>query len=71
MASQLLPVSYGASDLGRATKGAALGFLGKSYLFNQKYDLASAKFKEVMNLGVYDLVTNYSDNFTETNENNK
>jgi len=70
-ASQLLPVSYGAADLGRATKGAALGFLGKSYLFNQKFDLAAAKFKDVMNLGVYDLVPDYGDNFTEANENNK
>jgi hypothetical protein len=70
-ASKLLPVSYGASDLGRATKGAALAFLGKSYLFNQKYDLASAKFKEVMNLGGYDLMANYADNFTEAQENNK
>ena len=70
-ASKLLPVSYGNADLGRATKGAALAFLGKSYLFNQKYELASAKFKEVMNLGVYDLVANYADNFTEANENNK
>ena len=70
-ASKLLPVSYGASDLGRATKGAALAFLGKSYLFNQQYDLASAKFKEVMNLGGYDLMTNYGDNFTEAFENNK
>jgi starch-binding outer membrane protein, SusD/RagB family len=70
-ASKLLPVSYSGNDLGRATKGAALAFLGKSYLFNQKHDLAMAKFKEVMNLGVYDLVSNYGDNFTEANENNK
>lgn len=70
-ASQLLPVFYTGADVGRATKGAALAFLGKSYLFNQKYDLASAKFLQVMNLGVYDLVPNYSDNFTETNENNQ
>jgi starch-binding outer membrane protein, SusD/RagB family len=70
-ASKLLPVSYGGADLGRATKGAALAFLGKSYLFNQKYDLASAKFKEVMNLGGYDLMANYGDNFTDKFENNK
>src|SRR5688572_6944203 len=69
-ASKLLPVSHGNADLGRATKGAALAFLGKSYLFNQKYELASAKFKDVMNLGGYDLVANYADNFTEANENN-
>jgi hypothetical protein len=70
-ASTLLPVSYGSADVGRATKGAALGFLGKSYLFNQQFDKAATQFKAVIDLGVYDLVTNYGDNFTETNENNK
>ena len=70
-ASKLLPVSYTGTDLGRATKGAALAFLGKSYLFNKKYELASDKFKEVMGLGGYDLMANYGDNFTETLENNK
>jgi starch-binding outer membrane protein, SusD/RagB family len=69
-ASKLLPVSYGGADLGRATKGTALAFLGKSYLFNKRYDQASAKFKEVMNIPGYDLMANYGDNFTEAHENN-
>lgn len=70
-ASKLLPLSYAGGDIGRATKGAALAFLGKSYLFNQKWTEAAAKFKEVMDLGIYDLMPNYLDNFTETAENNK
>lgn len=70
-AASLLPVSYTGADLGRATRGAALAFLGKCYLFNKKYDLASARFKEVMGLGVYDLMDKYGDNFTEAFENNK
>jgi hypothetical protein len=70
-ASKLLPVAYGSSDLGRATKGAALAFWGKSLLFNQRYTEASAKFKEVIDMNVYDLVPNYGDNFTENHENNK
>lgn len=75
-AAALLPVSYitvtgaDAGQLGRATKGAALGFLGKSYLFTKKYDSAAANFKAVMDLGVYSLVAKYSDNFTTANENN-
>lgn len=76
-AATLLPISYtsvtgaDAGQVGRATKGAALGFLGKSYLFIKKYDSAAANFKAVIDLGVYGLVTNYSDNFTTANENNK
>jgi tetratricopeptide (TPR) repeat protein len=76
-ASELLPTSYdnitGADkgQTGRATKGAALGFLGKAYLFNKKYTEAEATFKSVMDLNMYDLVANYSDNFGIANENNK
>ena len=75
-ASELLPVSYNgvegpdAAEPGRATKGAALSFLGKVYLFNHDYDSASVLFKQVIDLGVYNLMPNYSDNFTVTNENN-
>ncbi len=75
-AAELLPVRYAAvsgpdkNDIGRATKGAALAFLGKAYLFNKKYAEAGAQFKAVMDLGIYNLVPNYRDNFTETAENN-
>ena len=70
-ASNLLPVSYSGNNLGRATKGAALGFLGKAYLFNKNWAKASEKLKAVIDLGVYGLMSNYGDNFTETAENNK
>ena len=69
-AAELLPVSYvAAPDLGRATKGAALAYLGKAYLFNEQYQEAATQFKKVMELG-YELVPNYADNFTEEHENN-
>jgi starch-binding outer membrane protein, SusD/RagB family len=70
-ASKLLPSNYIDPNKGRATKGAALAFLGKSYLFNKKFTEASAKFKEVIDLGVYELMPNYGDNFGEQLENNK
>ena len=57
-------------DKGRATKGAALGYLGKAYLFTKDFPNAKIAFKQVIDLGVYSLVSNYRDNFTETNENN-
>lgn len=69
-AAELLPKTYTGSDAGRATKGAALGFLGKAYLFNEMYPEASAAFKTVIDLGVYSLAPNYADNFTEAGENN-
>ena len=76
-AIDLLPVQYSTTggvdknDLGRATKGAAMAFLGKAYLFNKRYAEAAAQFKAVIDLGVYGLMPNYKDNFTETAENNK
>ena len=75
-AAELLPPSYtsvsglDAGEKGRATKGAALGYLGKAYLFNKDFTNARDAFKAVIDLGVYSLVSNYRDNFTETNENN-
>ena len=65
-------------DVGRATKGAATAFLGKTYLYRAGYlgqdeykAKAAAEFREVMDLGIYDLVEKYEDNFTDANENNE
>ncbi|KJF42133.1 RagB/SusD family nutrient uptake outer membrane protein [Draconibacterium sediminis] len=69
-AADLLPTTYPETDLGRATKGAALAFVGKSYLMNHDYENASNYLKQVIDLGVYNLVPNYADNFTTSNENN-
>ncbi|WP_194767060.1 RagB/SusD family nutrient uptake outer membrane protein [Tamlana sp. I1] len=75
-AASLLPVSYAnvsgadVGELGRATKGAALGYLGKAYLFTKDFTNARDTFKEVIDLNVYSLVPNYRDNFTDKNENN-
>ncbi|WP_221392889.1 RagB/SusD family nutrient uptake outer membrane protein [Dyadobacter sp. NIV53] len=76
IAKEGLPVTQ--TDQGRATKGAAMGFLGKTYLYRAGYlgqnnfkALAAAEFKAVMDLGIYALVPNFEDNFTAANENNK
>ncbi len=70
-AARLLPVSFNDPDKGRATKGAALAYLGKAYLFNQQYAEAAAKFKEVIDGNNYSLMPNFADNFTEQFENNQ
>ena len=75
-AAELLPVTYkgisglDAEQVGRATKGAALAYLGKAQLFTKDFANAKITFKKVIDLGVYSLVPNYRDNFTAVNENN-
>jgi hypothetical protein len=69
-----LPVSYGQNDLGRATKGAAYAFLGKTYLQQKKFSEAATAFAWLVTgpgAAVYDLMPNYRDNFLITTENNK
>jgi hypothetical protein len=69
-----LPVSYGQDDLGRATKGAAYAFLGKTYLQQRKYSEAAKAFEWLVTgpgAAIYDLMPNYRDNFLITSENNK
>lgn len=70
-AEGVLPVSYATADIGRATKGAAKALLGKVYLTQKKYAPATAKLKEVIDLGVYDILPNYADVFRVSNKNNK
>lgn len=70
-AEAVLPVAYPAADIGRATKGAAKAFLGKVYLTQRKFAPAAAKLKEVIDLGVYDLLPSYADVFKVSNKNNK
>lgn len=76
-AIDLLPVSYtnvtgaDANGVGRATRGAAIAYLGKAYLFNKMFTEAAAQLKAVIDLGIYGLMSNYKDNFTLTYPNNK
>ena len=76
-AAALLPVSYAnvtgpdQGQVGRATRGAAMAYLGKTYLFNKMYTQAAEQFLNVINLGVYSLVPDYRDNFTDQDENNQ
>lgn len=69
-----LPVSYGSEDLGRATRGAAYAFLGKTYLQQRKYSEAAQAFEWLVTgpgATVYGLMPNYRDNFLITTENNR
>ena len=70
-AAELLPEKseYADGDLGRATKGAANALLGKSYIYQGKFDEAYEVFGKIISSGEYGLESNYSDIFTLAKEN--
>lgn len=64
-----LPLAWeDSSDLGRVTSGTATSLRGKVYLFAEEWQLAADDFKEVIDSGVYALVPNSLDNFSDQNE---
>jgi hypothetical protein len=69
-AQALLPEKWDDANVGRATSGAATGFLGKLYLFTNKYTDALAQFNSLN--GKYSLLpgAQWEENFGETNKNN-
>ncbi|MCC8426317.1 RagB/SusD family nutrient uptake outer membrane protein [Mucilaginibacter sp. UR6-11] len=69
-AAAALPTTWTGGDLGRATKGAALALLAKTYLFEQKWALAASTAKAVEALNVYSLLPVFADNFRAATKNN-
>lgn len=69
-AAAILPVSYSSSDVGRATKGAALALKARVLLYQNKWSEAAAAEKQVMDLHQYSLFPDYRDLFLPANENN-
>ncbi len=65
-----LPAVWDDANVGRATSGAATAYLGKVYLYRQKYQEAVEEFDDVLQSQTYSLTTNYGDNFAESKENN-
>lgn len=61
-----LPITYPELDYGRVTKGAAQTLLAKIYMQQHRYADAAPLLKAVIDSGQYQLLTNFSDNFTET-----
>ena len=70
-AISILPRDYSSLDVGRATKGAALGLLSKVYLFQEKWELALEAANQVQDLGGYALLPEYRHNFELAYENNE
>jgi starch-binding outer membrane protein, SusD/RagB family len=68
-AAGVLPASYGPTDVGRATKGAALALHAKVAMYQQKWSDVLNYTNQVMALG-YTLFPNYYQLFRIANENN-
>lgn len=66
-AADVLPQSYAAADLGRVTKGAALGLLSKVYLYHKDYQKAYDTSNLVIGLG-YSLDPDYNHLFRPAGE---
>ena len=73
MAAEVLPKrsEYAASDIGRATRGAALGLLGKVYLYQEKWGEAYEVLKQVIDSKEYDLMEDFGDVWSVDHNNNK
>lgn len=68
-AAAVLPQTYPAADLGRATKGAALALHAKVAMYLGKWDQVLSLTNTVMTLG-YDLYPNFQEGFRTNHENN-
>lgn len=66
----VLPKTYGSSDLGRATHGAALALKARTLLYNSCWSEAAATAKLLMDEGTYKLFNDYRHFFSESNKHN-
>lgn len=66
-----LPVSYGSSQTKRATKGAALAYKARIALYNQNWAIARDAAKACIDLGVYELYSDFGTLFLSKTKNTK
>lgn len=70
-AADNLPPSYGAGEVKRLTKGAALAIKARTALYAGKWAEAKVAAEKVMQLGVYSLESNYAQLFLRAGESSK
>jgi tetratricopeptide (TPR) repeat protein len=63
--------SLAASESGRASKQAALAFLGRMYLSEKRFAEAAATYKQIIDLGENSIDPDYAGLFNTANENSK
>jgi hypothetical protein len=61
---------YPTADIGRVTKGAALGLLAKVFLYQDKYSDVLTAIDSIDNIGIYELMPIYRHNFEAASQNN-
>jgi len=69
-AANKLPTSYSATDVGRATKGAALALIAKTMLYSKNWQGVLDYVSQVKELNIYSLTADYQDNFKIKTQNN-
>lgn len=71
-AVDVLPVTISdASQIGRVTKGSALGLLSRVYLYEKKWQESANASEQVIGLNEYDLIEDYGSMFNSHNENSE
>ena len=71
VAESNLPVSYLGENIGRATTGAASGYLARVYLTREEWSKAQQYALKVMDLGIYRLLPDFADVFKIANNNSE
>lgn len=66
-----LPVTRPNEEYGRITQGAALAILGRVFLAEKKWSDAKEVYKQIIDLGIYEIDPRFSDLFIEKGENSK
>lgn len=66
-----LPANRPASEMGRVTKGAALGFLGRIKMYLKKWDEAASAYKTIIDSEEYIIDPRYEEIFWESGETSK
>ncbi|MDX2249665.1 MAG: RagB/SusD family nutrient uptake outer membrane protein [Bacteroidia bacterium] len=64
-----LKTGYTSADMGRVTKGAAMAYLTKLYVYEKRWEDAILLGQQVVNSGEYGLFDDYMDNFSVAHEN--
>jgi hypothetical protein len=67
-AISVLPASYGADDMGRPTRGAAMGLMAKVALYQKDWAFAKNTSNQLITSGTYSLVSDYSSIWKESGE---
>jgi hypothetical protein len=70
-AAAVLPATYTSADIGRATKGTALGLLAKAYLYEAKYAQVLTTITSIDSLQMYQLMPVYRENFQAATQSNQ